>query len=139
MHAKVRANIEKRNGQYARQANKGRVMTFEPRDCIWVHRQKERFPTQRIYKLQSRGDGTFQVLERINDNAYKLDLSTTCSEEFDSMMNPFEEGGNDRDLTNKAKEYLRDTGGSLTRPRTNMMKQSLQDSSVEKNGKFDSW
>ncbi|RDY07849.1 hypothetical protein CR513_07989, partial [Mucuna pruriens] len=40
-------------------------------------KQKESFPTQRKYKLQLRGDGTFQVLERINDNAYKLDLPTT--------------------------------------------------------------
>ncbi|RDX73700.1 hypothetical protein CR513_46655, partial [Mucuna pruriens] len=70
----------------------GRVITFELGDCIWVHRRKERFPTQRKYKLQPRGDGTFQVLERINDNAYKLDLPTTYGEEFDLRMNPFEEG-----------------------------------------------
>jgi len=31
LHAKVRANIEKKNKQYAKQANKGRVkVTFEP-------------------------------------------------------------------------------------------------------------
>ncbi|RDY04947.1 hypothetical protein CR513_11265, partial [Mucuna pruriens] len=74
LHTKVQANIKKSNKQYARQANKGHVMIFKPRDYVWVHRQKERFPTQRKYKLQPRGDGTFQVLERINDNAYKLDL-----------------------------------------------------------------
>ncbi|RDX78986.1 hypothetical protein CR513_40647, partial [Mucuna pruriens] len=106
LHAKVRANIEKSNEQYARQANKGHVMTFESEDCVWVYR----FPTQRKYKLQPRGDGTFQVLERINDNAYKLDLSTANGEEFDSRMSPFEEGGNDRDSTNKAKDNLRDAG-----------------------------
>ncbi|RDX63948.1 hypothetical protein CR513_57560, partial [Mucuna pruriens] len=83
LHAKVRANIEKSNEQYARQANKGRVMTFEPGDCVWIHRQKER-----KYKLQPRGDGTIQVLETINDNAYKLDLPTSYGEEFDSRMRP---------------------------------------------------
>ncbi|RDX85902.1 hypothetical protein CR513_32835, partial [Mucuna pruriens] len=62
LHSKVQANIEKRNEQYAMQANKGM--------------RKERFSTQRKYKLQPRGDETFQVLKRINDNAYTLDLST---------------------------------------------------------------
>ncbi|RDX94989.1 Retrovirus-related Pol polyprotein from transposon 17.6, partial [Mucuna pruriens] len=111
---------QKRNGQYASQANKGRVMTFEPGNGVWGHRQKEKFPTRRKYKLQPRGDETFQVLERINDNAYKLDLSTTygnvsftsnaadlsllvVGEEFDLRTNPFEEGENDRNPTDKDK------------------------------------
>ena len=36
--------------------------------------RKERFPVKRRSKLLPRGDGPFQVLERINDNAYKLEL-----------------------------------------------------------------
>jgi len=36
--------------------------------------RKEWFPNQRKSKLQPRGNGPFQVLERINDNAYKIDL-----------------------------------------------------------------
>ncbi|RDY03349.1 UPF0183 protein, partial [Mucuna pruriens] len=96
------------NEQYARQANKGHVMTFKPGDCVWP-----------------RGDGTFQVLERINDNAYKLDLSTRYGGEFDSRMNPFEEGGNDRNPTDKDKDNLRGIGGPMTRSKTKMMKQSL--------------
>ena len=35
--------------------------------------RKERFSARRRSKLHPRGDGTFQVLVRINDNAYKLD------------------------------------------------------------------
>ncbi|RDX69109.1 hypothetical protein CR513_51823, partial [Mucuna pruriens] len=119
------------NEQYSRQANKGRVkVTFEPGDWVWVHMRKERFPIQRNSKLKPRGDGPFQVLARINDNAYKLDLPTT-GEKFDSMTNPFEEGGNDRESTNKTKDNLRDAGGPMTMPKTKIIKQSLLDLSLE--------
>jgi hypothetical protein len=36
--------------------------------------RKNRFPALRKSKLMPWADGPFQVLERINDNAYKLDL-----------------------------------------------------------------
>ena len=39
-----------------------------------MHLRKERFPSHRHSKLNPREDGPFQVLERINDNAYKIDL-----------------------------------------------------------------
>ena len=72
---KVRLNIERRMKQYVKQANKGRhQVVFKPRDWVWVHMRKERFLTQRHSKLLPRGDGPFQVLERINDNAYKLNF-----------------------------------------------------------------
>ena len=75
LHEQVRGQIEKKNESYARQANKGRKkVVFQPGDWVWVHMRKERFPEQRKSKLQPRGNGPFQVLERINDNAYKIDL-----------------------------------------------------------------
>jgi len=36
--------------------------------------KNERFSEQRKSKLKPKRDGPFQVLERINDNAYKVDL-----------------------------------------------------------------
>ncbi|RDX71969.1 hypothetical protein CR513_48616, partial [Mucuna pruriens] len=59
-------------------------------------------------------------LFKINDNAYKLDLSTAYGN-FES----FEEGGNDRNPTDKDKDNLCDTRGPMTRSKTKMLKQSL--------------
>lgn len=65
-----------------------------------VHIRKERFPAQRRTKLHPRGDGPFQVVARINDNAYKLDLpgqygvSATVNV---SDLSPFEFDSGDRD------------------------------------------
>ena len=39
--------------------------------------RKDCFPTQRKSKLMPRGDGPFQVLKRININAYELDMPDT--------------------------------------------------------------
>uniref|UniRef100_A0A2N9FBE6 RNA-directed DNA polymerase n=1 Tax=Fagus sylvatica TaxID=28930 RepID=A0A2N9FBE6_FAGSY len=75
IHEKARLNIERRTKQYVQQANKGRKkVVFEPGDWVWLHLRKDRFPEKRRSKLLPRGDGPFQIVERINDNAYKLDL-----------------------------------------------------------------
>ena len=96
IHEKARLNIEQRTEQYAKQANKGRRrIVFEPGDWVWVHMRKEIFPAQRRSKLLPRGDGPFQVLERINDNAYKLDLPDeyTISATFNvTDLSPFDAG-----------------------------------------------
>ena len=57
-----------------KQENKGRrKLVLEPGDWVWSHLRKERFPEKQWSKLLPRVDGPFQVLERINDNAYKFD------------------------------------------------------------------
>jgi hypothetical protein len=67
--------------------------------------RKKRFPEQRRSKLMPQGDGPFQIIERIIDNAYKVDLpgestfNVTALFLFnigdDSRSNPFEERGDD--------------------------------------------
>ena len=62
IHERVKFNnIEQRTEQYAKQANKGQHKLV-----------KEWFSERRKSKLLPRGDSQFQVLEQINDNAYKL-------------------------------------------------------------------
>jgi hypothetical protein len=41
---------------------------------VWVHLRKDRFPDLRKSKLMPCATGPFKVLEKINDNAYKLEL-----------------------------------------------------------------
>ena len=73
LHESVRQQIVKRNERYASKANKGcKKVVFQPGEWVWVHMRKERFPSRRQSKLDPRGDGLFQVLDRIN--AYKIEL-----------------------------------------------------------------
>uniref|UniRef100_A0A2N9FHU8 RNA-directed DNA polymerase n=1 Tax=Fagus sylvatica TaxID=28930 RepID=A0A2N9FHU8_FAGSY len=121
LHESVRQHIEKKNEQYANKANKGRrQVIFEPGDWVWVHMRKERFPARRRSKLHPRGDGPFQVLERINDNAYKLDLPGD-----DSRSNPFEERGNDENQQALLKDPLHVPVGPITRARSKKIKEAL--------------
>jgi len=51
-----------------------RALEFKPGDLVWLHLRKERFPSRRKSKLMARSDGPFEVIEKIGDNAYKLQL-----------------------------------------------------------------
>jgi hypothetical protein len=75
MHEATKENIERMNAKYKITGDKGRKqLDFEPRDLVWMHLRKEWFPDLRKSKLMPRADGPFKVLEKINENAYKLDL-----------------------------------------------------------------
>ncbi|RDX82075.1 hypothetical protein CR513_37184, partial [Mucuna pruriens] len=96
------------------------IILVPKKDGTW-HISKGINVDEEKVKFQPREDENFQVLERINDNVYKLDLSTA----YGNRMNPFEKGGNDRDPTNKANDNLHDTRSPMTRSKNKMMKQSL--------------
>ncbi|XP_072081053.1 uncharacterized protein [Arachis hypogaea] len=118
MHLKARESLEQKNKLIAQRVNKGRrQLIFEPGDWVWVHLRKERFPTQRKSKLDPRGDGPFQVLERVNNNAYKIDLP-------DSRTNLFQEGGNDTSPMGQTENYHMPIG-PITRATTKRIKEGF--------------
>uniref|UniRef100_A0A2N9GFC9 Reverse transcriptase domain-containing protein n=1 Tax=Fagus sylvatica TaxID=28930 RepID=A0A2N9GFC9_FAGSY len=142
LHESVQQHKEKKTEQYANKANKGRrQVIFEPSDWVWVHMRKERFPARRRSKLHPRGDGPFQILEKINDNAYKVDLPSEykVSATFnvsdlspfdvgeDSRSNPFEERGNDGNQGGPSlKDPLQVPDGPITRSRAKKIKEAMQ-------------
>ncbi|WZZ53164.1 hypothetical protein YC2023_053271 [Brassica napus] len=111
LHEQVHANIAAKTKGYKRYANRKRKeVIFEEGDLVWVHLRKEQFPEERKSKLMPRVDGPFQILRKINDNAYQLDLqgkydisssfnvsdlSPFLVDDPDLWTNPFKEGGND--------------------------------------------
>ena len=75
MHETTKHNIEKMTEKYRVAGSKGkREVKLEPGDLVWLHLRKERFPDLRKSKLMPRADGPFKIIEKINDNAYKLEL-----------------------------------------------------------------
>jgi len=138
LHEQVKAQIAKKNKRYSKQANKNRKkVVLESSDWVWVHTRKERFPKQRKSKLQPRGDKPFQVLERINDNAYKIGIPGeygvsssfnvvaltpfVASDDSEHLRaNAFQEGRNDE---NPKTAQIR---GPMTRSRTKQSVHTLQ-------------
>nr|KYP59270.1 Transposon Ty3-I Gag-Pol polyprotein [Cajanus cajan] len=75
LYEKVKTHIQQQNERYALERGKGKKdLIFEEGDWVWLHLRKEMFPSQRKSKLNPKGDGPFQVLQKIDDNAYRLDL-----------------------------------------------------------------
>jgi hypothetical protein len=101
--------------------------------------RKEIFPACRKSKLHPKGDGPFQVLARINNNTYKLDLpgEYNISAIFnvsnlspfvvgdDLRTNPFEERGNDENQQASLRDPLHVPVGHITRARSKMIKEVL--------------
>jgi hypothetical protein len=132
---------------YANKANKGcKQVVFEPGDWVWMHMCNKRFPSQRKNMLHLQGYGPFQILKSINDNAYKVDLSSKygVSSTFnvsdltlfdisdeDSRSNHFKERGDDDDHPNTTHRHtinpLDVPSGPITRARTKRLKETLNE------------
>jgi hypothetical protein len=75
LYETTKENIACMNAKYKISGDKGRKqLDFSPGDLVWLHLRKERLPDLGKSKLVPRADGLFKVLEKINENAYNLDL-----------------------------------------------------------------
>jgi len=75
LHEQVRAQIGKVNAQYKLKANKNRIyLKFKPGDLMWLHLRKERFASRSKNKLVARGDGPYKVVQKVGENAHKIEL-----------------------------------------------------------------
>ena len=115
--------------------------------------RKEKFLAKRCSKLLPRGDGPFQVLEHINNNAYKLDLpgkydvsvtfNVTDLSPFDVgddlRANPFQEEGNDGDQGTASKDLVQVPIGPVTRARAKKFKDVLNGLIQELWAQTNSW
>ena len=71
----MRPKIERFNDKTKTPANKHhKDVQFKPGDLLWIHITKERFLSKRRSKLLPCSDGPFRVLEKVNCNAYKVNL-----------------------------------------------------------------
>jgi hypothetical protein len=117
LHWITKENIEHMNAKYKVAGDKGRKhILFNVGDLVWLHLRKDRFPDLRKSKLMPRTAGPFKVLEKMNDNAYKLELPAemgTVSPSFNiadlkpyfreedeiaSRMTSIQEGEDDKDI-----------------------------------------
>ena len=105
--------------------------------------EKGEVPNTKAFQVASKGDGPFQVIARINDNVYKLDLSGeyNVSATFnifdlspfdvgeDSRMNPFEERENDENYQGNtikdSNDHLHIHVGLITRGRAKKIQVAL--------------
>jgi hypothetical protein len=140
LHASTKENIERMTEKYRLVGSQGRKeVKLEPGDLVWLHLRNDRFSDLRKSKLMPRVAGPYKILEKINDNAYKLELppefgiSPTFNildlkpylgeeDELESRTTPLQEGEDDEDITLMDTNNTQvDIQGPITRARARQL------------------
>lgn len=101
VHKSVAEELAGSAAKYKARADvKRRELLFEPGDLVWVVLTKDRMPAHEYNKLRARKIGPVQVLERINPNAYRLQLPDhiKTADVFNvKYLSPFKGDNHDQD------------------------------------------
>ena len=75
MHKVVQAKILKQIENYQKKCKQTQsLVEFKPDDIVWIHLRNDWFPSRKYAKLKLRENGPLKVLQRIGENAYKIEL-----------------------------------------------------------------
>ena len=75
IHEQVKRSITESNAKYKDRVDRHRRrVTFNVGDYVWAVLTKDRFPVGEYSKLKEQKIGPCEVLQKINDNAYRLRL-----------------------------------------------------------------
>lgn len=75
MHEQITNHIIKQNEELKKSTNKHRSLAaFKEGEQVWIHLGKEWFPRDKHGKLKLKAYDPFRILQRIDDNALKLEL-----------------------------------------------------------------
>ncbi|VFR02798.1 unnamed protein product [Cuscuta campestris] len=75
VHDQVRCKIEESNNKYKARVDKHRrQVVFDVGDFVWAVLTKDRFPVGEYDKLKDQKIGPCEIVQKINDNAYRLQL-----------------------------------------------------------------
>jgi len=76
LHKEVMDKIVQNNAKYKLRADvRKRLITFNVGDYMKVRIRPARFPPGIVKKLHVRSNGPFQILKKLNDNVYVIDLN----------------------------------------------------------------
>jgi len=119
IHEQVKLAIQESNDKYKARADRHRrQVLFDVGDFVWAVLTRDRFPVGEYNKLKERKIGPCEILQKINDNAYRLRLPShlKTSDVFNvKHLSPYFADSDDIAVNSRTSSFqpgVTDAGGS---------------------------